>query len=450
MDAELFFGRFHPVLVHLPIGFILMGILLEAIGRWSQEKAKYHTAVLISLGFGILTGALALVTGFLLANAGQYSQQGISSHKWLAIGTLVVTTIIFFIKKRNKDHVVLKNGILLFALFGLLTLTGHNGGGLTHGSNYLIEHAPTSIQKLVSYEQTQPIQLSAMSIDSVIVYRDLIQPILKQKCYSCHNNEKSSGNLNLTAANKLFKSADSGQPVLPYNLEKSELYQRITIPNSSDAYMPPTGAPLNYSQIEIIKKWIELGADTSYVFKSEDLSSKLVHTILRDYGLDYSVKPYVDQIQVEAIDPKKIVALRKIGIRIEPISAENNLLDVEFEGNITKRQIEELNAIRDKITWLKISKSDLSLMELPLSKFEHLTRIDLYKSQISNNLLLEIAELDHLLSLNLFGTNVSDSSIDYLKNINSLNRIYLTNTNVTQKKIDQLTQLRKDIKVINF
>ena len=52
MDIVLtFFGRFHPLLVHLPIGFILMGLLFECYKKKIQPATsdqKIKCAVLSS------------------------------------------------------------------------------------------------------------------------------------------------------------------------------------------------------------------------------------------------------------------------------------------------------------------------------------------------------------------------------------------------------------------
>ena len=38
MDFELFLGRFHPLVVHLPIGFIILAAILEGLNRLYKDK----------------------------------------------------------------------------------------------------------------------------------------------------------------------------------------------------------------------------------------------------------------------------------------------------------------------------------------------------------------------------------------------------------------------------
>ena len=87
-----------------------------------------------------------------------------------------------------------------------------------------------------------------------------IQPLLKEKCYKCHNHEKQKGGLDLTLKRSAFSVSDSGYPALVENsLEKSELWHRI-ITDEEDDLMPPKNGPLSESEKKLLKAWIEQGA----------------------------------------------------------------------------------------------------------------------------------------------------------------------------------------------
>ena len=58
------FGHFHPVLVHLPIGILMTGLLLQ----WLARKEKYKSlelAVPIVLLVGIIGALVSCITGAL-------------------------------------------------------------------------------------------------------------------------------------------------------------------------------------------------------------------------------------------------------------------------------------------------------------------------------------------------------------------------------------------------
>jgi len=55
-------GRFHPVLVHLPIGIFVLVILMDGLTRF--DKFSYLSAsIRLILGIGIVSALFSLVTG---------------------------------------------------------------------------------------------------------------------------------------------------------------------------------------------------------------------------------------------------------------------------------------------------------------------------------------------------------------------------------------------------
>lgn len=87
-----------------------------------------------------------------------------------------------------------------------------------------------------------------------IDYNADIQPIFDNNCATCHIPGYSGG-LNLSNYENLMSS----DAVVPGNYLSSELYVRITLPESSPIDMPPTGS-LSQDEIDLIAEWIEEGA----------------------------------------------------------------------------------------------------------------------------------------------------------------------------------------------
>lgn len=102
---------------------------------------------------------------------------------------------------------------------------------------------------------------SAQDATAVDFSRD-VQPILARKCFACHGPDQAEGGLNLTEKDSVLSAElDSGlHAVIAGNLDDSELLRRIS---SEDEFerMPPEGKPLKTEEIDIIRKWIEQGAD---------------------------------------------------------------------------------------------------------------------------------------------------------------------------------------------
>ena len=87
-----------------------------------------------------------------------------------------------------------------------------------------------------------------------IDYNLEIQPIFTTNCGNCHLGN-SSGGLNLSN----YDNTIAGNIIIPFDHASSELYDRITRPESDSGDMPPSGS-LDQSDIDLIAQWIDEGA----------------------------------------------------------------------------------------------------------------------------------------------------------------------------------------------
>jgi len=100
--------------------------------------------------------------------------------------------------------------------------------------------------------------------DRVEFNRD-IRPLLSENCFKCHGPDSRSrkGNVRLDTRDGAFAEFDKGKiAVVPGNLDKSELWKRISTADHDDL-MPPakSGKKLTRPQIDLLKRWIQQGAD---------------------------------------------------------------------------------------------------------------------------------------------------------------------------------------------
>ncbi|MCY2985906.1 MAG: DUF1549 domain-containing protein [Planctomycetota bacterium] len=88
-----------------------------------------------------------------------------------------------------------------------------------------------------------------------------IRPLLAKQCFSCHGPDKQESGVALHDFAKATGQADSGhKAIVPGNIEKSEILRRITSEDPSQR-MPPEGPGLSKPQSELIRKWIQSGAE---------------------------------------------------------------------------------------------------------------------------------------------------------------------------------------------
>jgi len=91
-----------------------------------------------------------------------------------------------------------------------------------------------------------------------ITYDDNVKPVLVQRCSSCHNGQKREGDLDVTNYTNLMQGGGSGSVIEPTDSAGSFLYQLITHEESPE--MPPSGTKIPDAEIQLIAKWIDLGA----------------------------------------------------------------------------------------------------------------------------------------------------------------------------------------------
>ena len=105
------------------------------------------------------------------------------------------------------------------------------------------------------------------ALPEVIDFNFHIKPILSDRCFACHgpDDKARKADLRLDEEAFAFKVLDSLQDIHTIkrgDLEKSELFQRVVSEND-DQQMPPPESNLSLSdyEIELIKRWIEQGAE---------------------------------------------------------------------------------------------------------------------------------------------------------------------------------------------
>ena len=90
-----------------------------------------------------------------------------------------------------------------------------------------------------------------------ITYDDHVKPILRQKCFSCHNPDKKSADLDVTNYTNLMQGGASGTVIEPGDSGSSYLYGLVS--HAEEPYMPPDSPKLPDEMVETIRKWIDGG-----------------------------------------------------------------------------------------------------------------------------------------------------------------------------------------------
>ena len=87
---------------------------------------------------------------------------------------------------------------------------------------------------------------------------DHVKGVFRAHCVSCHNPNKTNGDLDLTNYSALMQGSSSGDVIEPGSVDDSYLFQLITHAESPE--MPPGGQKIPETDIEVVRKWIADGA----------------------------------------------------------------------------------------------------------------------------------------------------------------------------------------------
>jgi Protein of unknown function (DUF1553)/Protein of unknown function (DUF1549)/Planctomycete cytochrome C len=94
---------------------------------------------------------------------------------------------------------------------------------------------------------------------NAISYEKHVLPILKENCYRCHDAKKQTASFRIDIRNQATAGGESGKKgIVAGKANESELYRRM-VSADDDLVMPPK-KPLSKDQAEIVRKWIEAGA----------------------------------------------------------------------------------------------------------------------------------------------------------------------------------------------
>ena len=93
--------------------------------------------------------------------------------------------------------------------------------------------------------------------------RDVL-PILSANCWKCHGGENRKAGLDLRTPPLVARGSDKGPVVVKGSAEQSALYQKI----AAGAMPPGKLLKLTKEQVEVVRRWIDSGADAARFYNS--------------------------------------------------------------------------------------------------------------------------------------------------------------------------------------
>jgi uncharacterized membrane protein len=445
----IFWGHFHPMLVHLPIGMFFIAGILQFFSKQTSENHEIIVRILIwTTVFSILSAAM----GWSLAQSGEYDPEALQIHQWLGISTCGLSAVLAFAMRSGMNP---RPTNTLFIL-GLtcLTITGHYGGNLTHGSDYLTASLPGSARKMLGMKEAEAERKEVPKITNLpeaVVYTQLVKPLLTQKCTSCHNDQKQKGKLRLDTPDFILKGGEDGPIISAGKPLDSELIKRLLLDENDEHHMPPKGkTPLTENEIALLHWWVQHGADFTKKVAQLPADEKIKKVLTAYTKMEETQESPVFKLTIKAANEADLERIRKHGLLANPISKDQNFIEVNAINapRVTSKELADLRAIQEQIVRLKLGNTRVGgdfiqeIAAMPL-----LIHLDLNHTKMADKDLEELKNMAYLESINLVGTQISDRGLAHLAKIKSLKRAYLWQTRVTEKGILALKKINPALTV---
>ncbi|MCK5371148.1 MAG: hypothetical protein KAQ62_21455, partial [Cyclobacteriaceae bacterium] len=229
MNLLEYFGRFHPLAVHLPIGILAVFLV---IGFFTSRQKILDTIQIIRLVLLVsaLSATASSLSGYLLSISESYDQEMVSTHKWFGIFLTIINWIIYFKINYLLNTSIWNYRVFLGVVLLSITITGHLGGSLTHGSDFINPPPPNQ------WFSAKAIQKKNITMNSTAFEAASI--ILENKCYVCHGKNKQKGELRLDTKEAILEGGENGK-IISDHAANSLIIKKLRLPLDHEDHMPP-------------------------------------------------------------------------------------------------------------------------------------------------------------------------------------------------------------------
>ncbi len=219
-----FLGRFHPLILHFPVAFLVLAGLLEVskFHRRTVQFSKFTGPVLV---LAALSACATVVLGLLLAANEGHAGALVERHRGRGIGVAVLACIaaaVYYSASLLKDErfqkkLTLGYQVSLGAALALMGLAAHDGGSLVHGPSYLADYAPKFLKPILithtAEKKSKPSEVvsehSTVSPELISRFQTDVGGFFGSYCSRCHGDGKQEANVNLANFDPTFQEHDS-------------------------------------------------------------------------------------------------------------------------------------------------------------------------------------------------------------------------------------------------
>lgn len=429
-------GRLHPMLLHIPIGLLafvgLLWVFRNSFGGNSFEPIFRFLVTLVAV-----SAALSALMGFFLSREGGYTDHLLNWHKYSGVALSLLAYGLFLVQQQPITKPLLFNSLLALSTVCLF-VSGHFGASLTHGEDYLFP--------------TKEGEMANVFTDDTPIFISTIEPILKAKCYSCHNEQKQKGGLLMSSLAGLLKGGKNGPVWVAGDPLNSHLIQRANLPLDDKKHMPPKGKPqLSPDETALLTAWIRAGADTKKTLRALAQNDPLRPFV--QARLSQQSQPLGQPSIQYSFDAASAATLEKVNTPfrvVVPIAYESPALQASFfvRQAYKPEHLSGLSDVKTQLVSLNLANMPVRDEDLKtIAQFGNLEKLVLNNTEITGKTLDELKPLSNLRSLALSGTKVNQDALRTLTQLPGLKDVFVWNTPITPT---ELAVLQKQYKAIRF
>jgi mono/diheme cytochrome c family protein len=493
MQFIWFLGRFHVLVLHLPLGILTLAVALEILTRFKPFQVL-KVALAPTWIAGALTALATVALGYMHASEDSFQDMpAVEAHRWAGVTLCAATCVIALLRTRMAPAPTwpkwagpaglfaqiyravqpafapgsrLDKGydklwaVPVVVILCLMFVTGHLGGNLTHGDTYLVQYAPGPVRVLAGLPANAGPRPKPKDLASADLFLDVVQPALEQRCSGCHNNSKRSGGFSVATYDTLMKGGNKGPVIVAGNPSGSDLFHRVNLTPDSGDFMPKDGkTPLNKNEIAAVGAWIQAGAPKSAAVGGLKLAAADANAIQAVIGAQggaasdetVAFTPLPGEGPLPTVAEADKAAVAKVvaeGFIVRKVARNSNLVDVDYTSPkaVTPEIMADLAKLGPNILRLNLRHAGVTDAEVKtIAGFSNLRQLRLEENAVTDAGAKDIATLKEVTYLNLTNTKVTDAGFDAVSSLPKLRRMYVWGTTVTPTAVDKVKAERKDM-----
>jgi YHS domain-containing protein/uncharacterized membrane protein len=425
-----FFGRTHPMVLHLPIGLLFALGAIEGIALFRREAplggVRRSLAWLVAI-----SAVIAALSGLSLSTEEGYLGETLFQHKVLGIAMSVVALFVALLS-HHSAHTWARRlyvGALLLAL-ALVVPAGHLGASMTHGDDFLFAPFRTA--------RATPAPSGSPGLQTP--YALTIAPILERSCVGCHGESKKKGGLGLHTPEAIVYGGNGGEVIAAGDASSSEIIRRLRLPLDDDEHMPPPKKPqLAERDVLAIEAWVNSG----------DLFGESAPTRAGGAPKESAVGAPVAPIpaKIPHASPEAFKALADALVFAAPVESGSELLTVDFSA--VARALDD-ERIAGLLTRVREQAHDVSLARAPVGErtlrvlraMPNLSRLNLAECRVNDEALAILSGHPTLRELVVAQGAMTDASVASLIGLPALARVFIWQSGLSPEGIQKLRDAR--------